>query len=75
MANMNTFSSWDRRPNSYLKATTGYLTNDYDTTSLEPSESITSITSGLASGHQLYGSKTYVLSALIPRYPKCFDGL
>ncbi|KAF9202444.1 hypothetical protein BGZ49_007404 [Haplosporangium sp. Z 27] len=42
----------------YLLATTGYFTDKIDPSALPYSESISSVASGIASAHQLYGSKT-----------------
>ncbi|KAG0243011.1 hypothetical protein BGX31_011327 [Mortierella sp. GBA43] len=58
----------------YLKTTTGYFVNDFDTSVIPSSDSITSIASGLASAHQLYGSKTAkVMMVVQPGERNSFD--
>ncbi|KAF9999965.1 hypothetical protein BGZ80_005048 [Entomortierella chlamydospora] len=58
----------------YLHATTGYFTDKIDDSALPVSESITSIASGLASAHQLYGSKTAkVMMVVQPGERNAFD--
>ncbi|KAF8941257.1 hypothetical protein BGZ58_000542 [Dissophora ornata] len=58
----------------YLLATTGYFTDNLDISALPNSESISSIASGLASAHQLYGSKTAkVMMVVQPGERNAFD--
>ncbi|KAG0369503.1 glutathione synthase [Gamsiella multidivaricata] len=58
----------------YLLAITGYFTNKLDVSALPSSESISSIASGLASAHQLYGSKTAkVMMVVQPGERNAFD--
>ncbi|KAG0230500.1 hypothetical protein BGW42_000921 [Actinomortierella wolfii] len=58
----------------YLQATTSYFSDKVDSTALPPSESIASIASGIASAHQLYGSKTAkVMMVVQPGERNAFD--
>ncbi|KAI8605723.1 glutathione synthase [Dissophora ornata] len=58
----------------YLLATTGYFTDNLAISALPNSESISSIASGLASAHQLYGSKTAkVMMVVQPGERNAFD--
>ncbi|KAF9585047.1 hypothetical protein BGW38_004109 [Lunasporangiospora selenospora] len=58
----------------YLHATTGYFSDKIDPSALPSSESIESIASGLASAHQLYGSKTAkVMMVVQPGERNAFD--
>ncbi|KAF9110298.1 hypothetical protein BGX27_006556 [Mortierella sp. AM989] len=58
----------------YLHATTGYFSDKLDASALPNSESIASIASGLASAHNLYGSKTAkVMMVIQPGERNAFD--
>ncbi|KAF9978062.1 hypothetical protein BGZ73_003802 [Actinomortierella ambigua] len=58
----------------YLHATTGYFSANIDPASLPSSESISSIASGIASAHELYGSKSAkVMMVVQPGERNAFD--
>ncbi|KAK3825225.1 MAG: glutathione synthase [Benniella sp.] len=73
-ASFGSLSSLTGDLHRYLKATTGYFSNDFEVSTLPKSDSIVSIASGLASAHQLYGSKSAkVMMVVQPGERNAFD--